>query len=650
MSTSSRYLLVVGSFLLLASITVGIIYYNTNFADANQETKLSGLIIEYPRQGTVFPPDIAPPTIHWEDTRPIVDKWLITLRFKDNTEALNFTSNKKKWTPPGDEWEKIKGLSLGKVASMEIRGVNSGRPKRYLSGGHVSFETSPDSVVAPIFYREVNLPFMEAVKDPTNIRWRFGSISSEEQPKIVLSKLPVCGNCHSFSKDAKIMGMEADCGNDKGAYAIMPVKQDIILDRSKIISWSNYKMKGEDKEPTFGLNNQVSPDGRYIAGTVKDQAIAVYRPNLMFSQLFFFVKGMVSIYDRQTKNMYTLPGANDRRYVQTNATWSPDGKYLVFVRNKSYNLDVFNRQHRALINGPEADSFIATEGKNIKYDLYRVPFNNGKGGTPVPLKGASNNGMSNYFAKYSPNGKWIAFCKASNYIFLQPDSKLYIIPAEGGEARELSCNMSILNSWHSWSPNSKWLVFSSKVNGPYTQLFLTHISDSGTSSPPVVLNHFTSVDRAANIPEFVNASPEAILKIRENYLDAYSYHRIAEAFHLAGDFERAIPAWREAIKYNPRNYFAHNNLGALLYQKGLKEEAAAEFKAAIDLHIDDEDHYEAHTNYGKYLLEKGEYKKGVAELETAYKLHPDDVTKRNLETVRNSVKTIAKQEALQYND
>ena len=648
MSISSRYMLVLGTFFLVAATVIGIVYYQTSVADSRQDAKLTGVFIDYPHQGALFPPDIAPPTFKWEDTRPAADKWHITVRFQNTADELRFTSDKKKWTPSKDAWEKIKAGSLGKSATLEIRGVNGGRPKKILSGGHVSFETSPDSVVAPIFYREVNLPFMEAVKDPTNIRWRFGSISSEDRPPIVLQKLQVCGNCHSFSRDAKVLGMEADCGNDKGAYAIMPVKQDIVLDRSKIISWSNYKMPGEDREPTFGLLNQVSPDGRYIVGTVKDQAIAVYRPNLMFSQLFFFVKGMVSIYDRQTKAMYTLPGANDRRYVQTNATWSPDGKYLVFVRNKSYNLDVFNRQRRALINGPEADSFIANEGKNIKYDLCRVPFNNGKGGTPEPIKGASNNGMSNYFAKYSPNGKWIAFCRANNYIFLQPDSKLYIIPAEGGEARELSCNMSILNSWHSWSPNSKWLVFSSKVNGPYTQLFLTHISDSGTSSLPVVLDRFSGTDRAANIAEFVNGPPDLILKIREDYLDAYSYHRIAEAFHLAGDYFRAIPAWRVALKYNPKDYFAHNNLGALLYEAGKKEEAGEEFKAAINLKIDDEDHYEAHTNYAKCLLDKGEIEKAIGELTTAYKLHPDSITKKNLESVRNNRKTIAKQEALQY--
>ena len=34
-------------------------------------------------------------------------------------------------------------------------------------------------------------------------------------------------------------------------------------------------------------------------------------------------------------------------------------------------------------------------------------------------------------------GSWIVFCKARSYMLLQRDSELYIIPAEGGEARRL---------------------------------------------------------------------------------------------------------------------------------------------------------------------------------------------------------------------
>jgi hypothetical protein len=41
----------------------------------------------------------------------------------------------------------------------------------------------------------------------------------------------------------------------------------------------------------------------------------------------------------------------------------------------------------------------------IPFDLYRIDFNHGRGGVPEPLEGASNNGMSNYFARYSPDGR-----------------------------------------------------------------------------------------------------------------------------------------------------------------------------------------------------------------------------------------------------
>jgi hypothetical protein len=612
----------------------------------HQEIHYSGIIVEYPYAGSLFPADIVAPTFKWRDVNLFADLWNITVTFEDGKAPLKFRTDERQWRPSKEAWETIKKRSIEKRVGVTIRGFISEKPRTVVSEGTVEFGTSKDPVAAPIFYREVNLPFEEAVKDPTNIQWRFGTVASDNPPRIVLRKLPVCGNCHSFSKDGRTIGLEVDSGNDKGAYAVMPIVQDILLDRTKIISWSSYKK--EEKDPTFGLLCQVSPDGRYVVGTVKDQALAVYRPDLMFSQLFFLIKGIIAIYDRQARTFTALPGADDRRFVQTNATWSPDGNYLVYPRSKAYDIEAIRRLHTALVGGPMAEAFIANQGKSYKYDLYKIPFNGGNGGTPQPLEGASNDSMSNYFAKYSPDGKWIVFCKAKNYMLLQPDSKLYIMPSQGGEARQLACNTAMMNSWHSFSPNGRWLVFSSKVNGPFTQLFLAHLDENGNSAPPVALENFTSAERAANIPEFVNTDPDALMKIEADYLDAYSYYRIANTFHMCGDLERAIPAYRLALKYNPKDYHAHNNLGALLYHFGQHDQAVKEFIAANDLHIDDEDHYQAHTNYGKYLIDQGEFGKAVEELTKAYKLHPDSLTKKNLETARNHKKTIVEQKALQY--
>ena len=121
------------------------------------------------------------------------------------------------------------------------RGQSQGCRRRSLSTGRITIKTSADKVGTPLFYREVNLPFADAVKDPSRIRWRFGTISSAQTPPIVLEKLPVCGNCHSFSADGSVLGMDIDYANDKGSYAIAPVHEQMTLDRNSIITWGDYK-------------------------------------------------------------------------------------------------------------------------------------------------------------------------------------------------------------------------------------------------------------------------------------------------------------------------------------------------------------------------------------------------------------------------
>jgi hypothetical protein len=74
------------------------------------------------------------------------------------------------------------------------------------------------------------------------------------------------------------------------------------------------------------------------------------------------------------------------------------------------------------------DEFYTGE-REFKFSIYRVPFNDGKGGKAEPVKGASHNNKSNFFPKISPNGKWMVYTQAENFMLLQPDSKLYIVPA-----------------------------------------------------------------------------------------------------------------------------------------------------------------------------------------------------------------------------
>lgn len=574
------------------------------------------LKIFYPLEGALFPRDIVAPRVRWEDPAADACAWRIEVRFPGREQFIEDTVDAPEWLPSTEQWETIKQHSLEAPAELTVRGIRRQETDTPLSEGCVTFATSADAVEAPIFYREVNLPFLEAVKDPSRIRWRFGSVSSPERPPILLTNLPVCGNCHSFSADGATLGMDVDYANDKGSYAIVTVSQDVVFADESVITWSDFDR--DSGEMTFGLLSQVSPCGRYVISTVKDRSVFVPRPDLYFSQLFFPLKGVLAIYDRETKTYTALPGADDPQYVQSNPAWSPNGQEIVFARSTAYPLRRLRDTQRVLLTADECKEFLE-EGKKFKFDLYRVPFNGGKGGEPVPIEGASDNGMSNFFPKYSPDGKWIVFCRADSFMLLQPDSELYIIPAEGGEARRLRCNTDRMNSWHSWSPNGKWLAFTSKTNGPYTQLFLTHVDENGETTPPVLLEHFSDPDRAVNIPEFVNASPDAIRTMREKFIDDVSFERAGTEFRKAKDYVGAERQYRRALELNPNNASAHLNLGFVLDATGRPEEALASYTEALRL---DPSMPEAHFNYAGTMLAMGRLDEAIREYRETIRLDP----------------------------
>ncbi|MBP7053287.1 MAG: tetratricopeptide repeat protein [Phycisphaerae bacterium] len=588
----------------IAAAVVGIVWTDRASLDAEEilvayrKTHAPGAVtMSYPQDGTLFPPEIVPPTFQWDEPKAEAVLWLVHVEPGDAQPPISHVTRERQWLPTLEEWERVKAASKDKDARILIVGVRPGKPVRVVSAATLAIRTSTDEVGAPLFYREVDLPFENAVKDPSHIRWRFGSISSLQQPPVILENLPVCGNCHSFSQDGRTLAMDVDYANSKGSYVISPIKQQMVLATSDIITWNDYRK--EDGEQTFGLLSQMSPDGRYVISTVKDKSVFVPMPDLAFSQLFFPIKGILCVYDRQTKTFSPLPGADDPACVQSNPCWSPDGRYVLFARSKAYDLKQTQGQGKILLTRAECKEFVE-DGKPFLFDLYRVPFNEGRGGVPEPVAGASNNGASNYFGRYSPDGKWIVFCRARSYMLLQKDSELYILPSEGGQARRLACNTARMNSWHSFSPNGKWLVFSSKAWSDYTQLCLTHIDENGQSTPPVLLAHLTSPDRAANIPEFVNARPDAIVKIQEQFLNDYSFVRAGNEFYRHGDADNAISEYNNALKLNPDNIEAHQKLGFLLYNvKNAPQEGMAHLLKTLEL---DPRNPRAHYDLGMALL------------------------------------------------
>jgi tetratricopeptide (TPR) repeat protein len=412
--------------------------------------------------------------------------------------------------------------------------------------------------------------------------------------------------------------------NDKGLYALAPLKPVTTIGVKDMVNWNaaGDRQVGLNR---VGFMSQVSPDGKCVLTTVS----SIDRPPQMnfyvvnfkdyrFLQVFYPTRGVLAWYSRETGRREPLPGADDPRYVQTDGVWSPDGKYIVFARAEAKEPYPPDGRMAEYANDP-----IEVQ---VQYDLYRVPFNDGRGGRPEPIAGASANGMSNTFPKVSPDGKWIVFVQNQNGQLMRPDSQLYIVPAEGGKARRMRCNTRLMNSWHSFSPNGRWLVFASKSRSPYTQMYLTHIDEQGNDSPAILVDNATAANRAVNLPEFVNISPDGLLKIETPAVEVYRQFDLAVAMSDKGQYADAIALWRKLLADDPDDARMLNNLGAALAKTGRLDEAIQNYQRALKLNPL---LVPAKTNLASALLAAGRVDDAIPRLREAVELHPESAELHN---------------------
>jgi tetratricopeptide (TPR) repeat protein len=589
-------------------------------ADLPDPSAKPALTIDVPVNGAIYPPDIIPPQFAWRDNNPAATVWRIQVVFGEHARAISAWSNGEKmqvgeldtslsgyvppeltpeqaashtWRPDPKTWEEIKKHSVEQPATVIVSGYASQKDHQPLSSSQATVHTSKDPVSAPLFYRDVPLippppeteqrgvikPLPDSVLP--KIKWRLRSIS-ETQSKTVMEGLPTCANCHSFSRDGKTLGIDVDGpANDKGLFALIPIKKISTISNDYVIHWSAFSEERAQKR--FGFMSQVSPDGKYVVNSIDvphghgmrvlDRLYNGFYANYGFGQVFYPTRGVLGWYSKESGKLQPLPGADDPNETQ------------------------------------------------IQYDLYRIPFNDGKGGTAEKVVGASENGMSNNFPKVSPDGKWIVFVECKNGLLMRPDSKLFIVSFEGGQARPLESNLPVMNSWHTWSPNGRWLAFSSKSPSLYTHLYLTHIDEQGHASPPVVVENATAANRAVNIPEFVNFSIGDLDHIDTPAVDFYKDFDAAQQLSDTHKYAEAVPAWKLALEKDPEDPRTHNNLGVALAATGKTSEAIDEYNKSLALNADSS---QTHNNLGSALAEAGKSDQAFAEFQKAIELNPDN--------------------------
>jgi len=611
------------------------------------------VVIDYPLDESIFPPEIISPTVLWHDESSGADSWLVEVTFSGAASRLSvlvpgekpqqgeidprcisetneiyqptpYQASAKAWKPSPEVWEAIKRGSVEKAARVTFYGYLADEPARVVSSGSMILTTSSDPVGAPIFYRDVPLmpaPTEKGVIKPLAkralplIQWRMRDLSLPRS-RVVLEQMHTCANCHSFSDDGATLGIDVDGPTgDKGSYAVAAIEEEVVIGNDQVITWNAFA----DKLPglnTLGFLSRISPDGKHVVSTVNEEIYVANFRDYRFGQVFYPTRGVLAYYSRETGQILALPGADDPDYVHCDPVWTPDGKTIIFARARAREAYPEGRPLAAYAGDPNETP--------IQYDLYSIPFDEGRGGTPEPITGASSNGMSNTFPKVTRDGKWIVFVQCANGQLMRPDGKLWIVPIGGGEARSMRCNTSRMNSWHTFSPNGRWMAFSSKSNTPYTQMFLTHINVDGTDSPAILIENSTAANRAVNIPEFVNVAYDDFQRISvpavEHHVDFERGTRLAQEGKYAEavvEFDKALEGEPQAWRVN--DWRIHESLSKSLLRVGELERALEHTRASLKLNPYNA---EMHTNLGYILTENGQYDQALEHLNMAIQLAP----------------------------
>ncbi|RKX23607.1 MAG: hypothetical protein DRP46_14460, partial [Candidatus Zixiibacteriota bacterium] len=284
------------------------------------------LQIIYPEEGTLFPPNLCPPYLEWEDARN--NLWQISVELGGNGEESTFVTGEKRWRFPSELWNTLRRDAVTRDTTVRVKGIqideNGERVGEIQAAEPVHFRISKDPADPYIVYRLVPPPF-SSLKTPDI----FVRDIREDEPTLFLSaRRSYCINCHTFSSkegNKGKLGLQIRClrpGNSK-----LPVY---------VAYYDMDKGVGQKLQLPFDIQMSTfmawSPDETKLAFSA-NQKIVAFKPIVYETQLAGMSASDIAIYDSNTNETYLLPGASDPDFLEIYPRWSLDGSRLVFSRS-----------------------------------------------------------------------------------------------------------------------------------------------------------------------------------------------------------------------------------------------------------------------------------------------------------------------------
>lgn len=376
---------------------------------------------------------------------------------------------------PEKKWKKLLAENKGSTFSIDIYAKKSnGEWSKYKT---VTNKIAPDPVDPYITYRLL-YPGYESWEE---ILIKQRNLETFHERSIIENSLVEenCINCHSY--------------NNNGGPGNFLLHMRGSLGGTYFYTGGDFrKVNLKTKEMKNGaVYPRWHPSGKFVAFS-SNKIIQQFHSALNKKVEVSDLESSLVLYDLDRNEMMDVDLAGKEKYMDTYPEWSPDGLYLYFCRAPKVG-EVF-------------------EYDQVRYDLYRVPFNPStlKFGDAELIFNASALHKSVSFPRISPNGKFLVLTLHDYGCFpiWHKEADLYSIDLKTMQPTSMDLNSDSTDSYHSWSSNSRWLVFSSKrIDGLTTRFFISYIEENGSSAKPFILpqkdpEFYQRYLKSFNLPEF----------------------------------------------------------------------------------------------------------------------------------------------------